>query len=623
VVIGVFLAAVSCAPAPAPTSRAPTLSPARTAIVPVSPSPSAPPTLTSVSATATLASPSPMPASPAATATSKPTSTPVLTPTATPKPSPTPEPPPTPTVTSEPTDLWLGPSDLRIHPDGVSVYSGDLVSFEVYAHHGHDWAAIPVPDVDVEVWLGAPGDGTLVAQDRIAFYGARDAKAWMEWEWDTAGLEGPQFLNVVLDPRDEIKIGDENPENNVIARTVWLLPREDLPEVWAEADWLETSSECCVFHYISGTAAERDIAVLMEAADRATAYAGVRLGESLDDFKLTVFLIDRVLGHGGFADGALIISYLDRNYAGGDLDLVLRHEATHVLDRRFSEVRNTLLAEGLAVYVSGGHYMEEPLDQRVAALLALDRYVPLTELADDFYPSQHEIGYLEAAGFVSYLIDRFGWEAFKAAYADIQPNEQGQAAMLDSALQENLGLTLLQAESDWLAALESLPQPVAQIENLRLTIDFYDTLRRYQREWDPSAYFREAWLPPLEEAERLGVTADFVRHPSTLVNVALETMLSVTESYIEEGDYQEAEKLLNVTGMVLDAGGDLSVEPLAARYFAIVQAIDAAGYEAQRIELDLGSSLASVLATSRHSADTVELSLAMVADGWHIIAWGN
>jgi hypothetical protein len=463
----------------------------------------------------------------------------------------------------------------------------------------------------------------LVAQDRIAFYGARDAKAWMEWAWDTAGLEGPQLLTVVLDPRDEIKTGDENPDNNVITRTVWLLPREDLPVTWAEADWLETSSDCCVFHYISGTAAERDIDFVMEAADRATAYAGMRLGESLDNFKLTVFLIDRVLGHGGFADGALIISYLDRNYAGGDLALVLRHEATHVLDRRFAAVRNTLLAEGLAVYVSGGHYTEEPLDERVAALLALDRYIPLTELADEFYPSQHEIGYLEAAGFVSYLIDRFGWESFKAFYADIRPNDQGQAAMLDSALQDSFSLTLHQAESDWLAALESLPQPVAQMENLRLTIDFYDTLRRYQREWDPSAYFREAWLPPLEEAERLGVTADFLRHPSTLVNVTLEAMFSAAETYIEEGDYQEAEKLLSVTGMVLDAGGDLSFEPLAARYLAIVQAIDAAGYEVQRIKLDLDSSLASVLATSRDSADSVELSLAMAADGWHIIAWGN
>lgn len=564
-----------------------------------------------------------MPASPTATATLKPTSAPVPTPTDTPEPPFTPEPLPTPTATPEPTDLWLGPSDLRIHPDGVSTYSGDLVSFEVYAHHGRDWATIPVPDVDVEVWLGAPGEGALIAQDRIAFYGARDAKAWMEWAWDTAGLEGPQLLNVVLDPRDEIRIGDENPENNVITRTVWLLPREDLAEIWAKADWLETSSECCVFHYISGTAAERDIEVVMEAADRATAYAGMRLGESPDDFKLTLFLIDRVLGHGGFADGALIISYLDRNYAGGDLALVLRHEATHVLDRRFAAVRNTLLAEGLAVYVSGGHYREEPLDERVAALLALDRYIPLTELADEFYPSQHEIGYLEAAGFVSYLIDRFGWESFKAAYADIRPNEHGQAAMLDSALQDSFDLTLLQVESDWLVALESLPKPVAQMENLRLTIDFYDTLRRYQQEWDPSAYFREAWLPPLEEAERLGVTADFVRHPSTLVNVALETMLSAAETYIEEGDYEEAENLLSVTGMVLDAGGDLSVEPLAARYLAIVQAIDAAGYEAQRIELDLDSSLASVLVTSRQSADTVELSLAMVADGWHIIAWGN
>jgi len=522
-----------------------------------------------------------------------------------------------------PNDLWIDSSDVRIHPDGDSYYSGDLISFEVSAHHGYPWTASAVPDVDVEVWLGAPSVGTLVAQDRMAFYGGHDAEAWMEWAWDTTDLRGPQVVSVVLDPDDEIQIGDENPENNVITRTITLQPRADLPATWAEAHWMQTSSECCVFHYISGTASERDMQVLMETADQAVIHAAARLGEALDQFTLHIYLIDRVLGHGGFADGSLIISYLDRLYAGGDLALVFRHEATHILDRRFAEVRTTLLSEGLAVYISGGHYRPEPLDERVAALLALDRYIPLGELADDFYPSQHEIGYLEAAGFVGYLVDRFGWEPFKVFYSDVLPNERGQSAMLDAALQDHFGLSLFQVESDWLAALKSLPAPAAQMANLRLTIDFYDALRRYQREWDPSAHFLDAWLPPLEEAERLGVTADVIRHPSAQVNVTLETMLFAAETSIDEGAYRQAETLLAAINRVLDSAGDLTVDPIAAQYWAIAQVTAAAGYEAQQIELVLDNSLANVLATPDHGADIVELTLVVVAGSWRVTAWGN
>ena len=622
----VVLSAVACR-SPAPPLVEPTVSgasPAPTLVASATPSlaPSASATLIAPTATATeTPSPSPKPPTPTATATPAPTATP--RPTTTPWPSATPRPSATPTATPGPDDLWIEYSDLRIHPDGDLYYSGDLISFEVSAHHGHNWDASAVPDVDVEVWLGAPSEGTLVAQDRLAFYGGQDAEARMEWAWDTTGLTGPQVVSVLLDPGDEIQIGDENLENNVITRTIGLQPREDLPASWAEAHWVQASSECCVFHYISGTASERDIDGLMEIADEATKYAGARLGEAVDQFTLDVYLIDRILGHGGFADGALIISYLDRLYAGGDMALVFRHEATHVLDRRFAEVRTTLLAEGLAVHVSGGHFRENTLDERAAALLALDRYIPLGELADDFYPSQHEIGYLEAAGFVGYLVDRFGWEPFKAFYSDVLPNDEGQAAMLDAALQDHFGLTLLQLESDWLAVLESLPVPTVQLENLRLTIDFYDTLRRYQREWDPSAYFLEVWLPPLEEAERLSVTADMMRHPSALVNVTLETMLHATETWIHKGGYQQAEMLMSAINTALDSAGDLTVDPITAQYAAIVQATAAAGYEAQQIELSLDNNMANVLATPDHGADIVEFTLGLVAGSWRINAWGN
>jgi len=103
-----------------------------------------------------------------------------------------------------------------------------------------------------------------------------------------------------------------------------------------------------------------------------------------------------VLGHGGFATRRSRSPYLDRNYAGSNFGLVLHHEMIHILDGRLGgEYRPSLFVEGLAVYQSGGHFKPEPLMPRAAALLpsetGLGRYIPLAELADNFYLSQHEI----------------------------------------------------------------------------------------------------------------------------------------------------------------------------------------------------------------------------------------
>lgn len=515
------------------------------------------------------------------------------------------------------TDLWLDAADLRIHPDGDAYYSGDLISFQVFAHHGYAWGEAAAPDVDLEIWLGQPESGQLLTEERVLFYGQPQGEAWLEWAWDTTGLTGPQPLTVVLDPDDEIQIGDENPDNNVVTRTLELLPRAELPAQWAAAAWETRSSACCTFHYITGSAAERDIETLLAVADASVAYAGARVGEDTTQVKLDVYLINRVLGHGGFASGALILSYLDRFYPGGALPLVFRHEATHVLDQRFADVRPTLLGEGLAVYVSGGHFREEPLLARAAALLSLDLYIPLPDLADDFYPAQHEIGYLEAGAFVQYLVDRFGWDAFKAFYGDVEQSDAGQAAMMDAALQKHFGLTLEQAEADWLATLRALTPPPDQVADLRLTIDYYDTLRRYQRAWDPSAYFLQAWLPALETAEERGITADFVRHPAAQINVTLETMFVSADQAIDAGDYRQAEQLLAAINAVLDAGGDLSASSLSAEYTALVRAVARAGYQAQQISL--GDGMARVLAARGASSDTVELVLSRQADTWWLM----
>jgi hypothetical protein len=607
-VLTLLLTACSASSTALPTytvASLPTVTPSPTA----SPTPTATPTATA----------SPVPPTATATPTSTPTATATPLP---PTPTATSTPAPTATATPPPGDLWLAPSDLRVHPDGATFYSGDLISFQVYAHHGYEWTSPDPPDVELEIWLGPPDEGQLIAQNTVRFYGRQEGSAWLEWVWDTTGMVGPQTLNVVLDPDDEIQIGDEDPDNNVITRTVDLRPSDELPAVWADARWVQATSACCVFHYITGSAAERDIDELITLADAAIAYAGEQLGEETEQ-KLDVYLIDRVLGHGGYAGEGLILSYLDRFYAGGEWVQVFRHEGTHVLDRAFAEIRPALMTEGLAVYVAGGHFRPDPISERAAALLALDRYIPLAELADDFYPQQHEIGYLEAAGFVSFLVDRFGWDSFKTFYGGMPKDQAGQSAMIDAALQQHFGLTLSQAEADWLVTLQALTPSPTQVTDLRLTIQFYDTVRRYQRDWDPSAYFLDAWLPAPGEAERQGITADLLRHPSERVNVTLETMFVAADRAIDAGAYDQAQTLLDAINRVLDAAGDLKADPLAEQYGALVRATAVAGYEAQQIDLDLEGDVARVLATLEHEAEPVELAFARRAGVWRVTSWGN
>jgi hypothetical protein len=230
---------------------------------------------------------------------------------------------------------------------------------------------------------------------------------------------------------------------------------------------------------------------------------------------------------------------------------------------------------------------------------------------------------LEAAGFVSFLIDRFGWDAFKAFYGDVQPDGEGDAAAIDAALQVHFGFSLTQAEVDWLESLRVLPSLSSQETDLRLTVDFYETVRRYQQAWDPSAYFLEPWWPAPQDAERRGLTADLIRHPARPVNVTLETMFIAADRAIDTKAYAEAETLLAAIDVVLDAGGDLTADPLADQYRALVQATAEAGYEAFQVSLNSEENAARVLASAIEGVDTVELTFASLAGEWKIVVWGD
>ena len=271
--------------------------------------------------------------------------------------SPEPERLPTATVISPalpPLQPWLEmPYAVRIHPDG-KLYVGDQVSFEVLIPPDRIASA-----QKVQVRLGQD-PLKLIAEAPTAPFGIGGRmQATMSWAWDTKGLAaGDYALTFTTEPG-----GDTWTE------TVSLLPQRSLPRAEKEAKWATASSACCTVNYITGTAAERDLPDLLKLADEQAQDAEQRMGVQASD-PITITLLPRLLGQGGFASDTINVSYLDRNYSAGDIGVILHHEIIHILDHRLGgELRPSLLTEGLAVYMTGGHFKEEPLLPRAAALL--------------------------------------------------------------------------------------------------------------------------------------------------------------------------------------------------------------------------------------------------------------
>ena len=550
----------------------------------LSPTPTLPPTAT---ATAT------------ATATEVP---PSLTPTISPSPWPT----STPTLTLTPTATNPG-FTVEFHPDGP-LYTGDQVSITVNTPAGENWDGATL---SVQI---AQADGLVLGPVNFSDWGiARRSQATILWGWDTSGLAAGEYeLSFTITPQEY-----------TFSESVTLQPASAMPPVLAGAHWAESQTECCTIHYITGTAAERDLPALMALMDQQAEHAVQRMGIEFTE-PITVTVMPRLLGHGGFASDEIYVTYLDRNYAANSWEMVVHHEMIHILDGRLGgDLRPSILVEGLAVYQTGGHFKAELLLPRAAALLEehLGWYIPLAELADDFYASQHEIGYLEGGALVQYLVETYGWEAYSNFYRDIHPVEgAGQAAALDAGLQAHFGLTLEQTEQAFLAFLRGQPGVEDWVEDVRLTVDYFDTLRRYQELLDPSAYFRTAWLMDGPSMRARGIVGDYLRHPSQPNNLALEAMfISASDRWVN-GDPQSASQLLDSLNRVLEAveqgrADPLSLDPLAADYLAIATALQASGYELQSIELS--GDTATVLVTAQ-DINLIELQMIQTDNVWQI-----
>lgn len=535
--------------------------------------------------------------------------TPTPIPTATPIPTPTTV---APTATATPAinakrDLYIESSDVLIHPDGA-LYSGDVVSIEAVVHDG---AKMNLKGFMVELYV----DSKLISRERASGHGiGQRLEASFEWAWRTTGLDGAHTIQIVVDPDDKIKIGDEDPTNNTASITVNVQPRSDLPFNELNAKWIKTESECCIFNYIANSPAARDIESLKAQTSDSIAFVEARLGRKRNA-KLVFNFIDRVLGHGGFAGDTITITYMDRDYPAGSFTNVVRHEAAHILGRSLGKERPILIEEGFATYSAGGHFKTEPFAPRVAGLVALDRYIPLSQLADNFYPAQHEIGYLESAGLIEYLVNTYGWEKFVALLGAFQQT-RNESAMLDAGLRFTYNKKLSEIESDYLAYLKTQTDPrwTRDIEN---TIRYYDTVRLYQKKFDPSAYYLSAWTPDIDRAVRDGITADYQRHPRTPRHIAIETMLIEADRGIDSGDYDLAERYFTAINKVLATDGDFTVDPLSADYLEIVKQVLMSGYEPQRITLKDNMAIITVKRSDALSS-LMQLQVTRVNGAWKL-----
>lgn len=497
----------------------------------------------------------------------------------TPTPAPTFTPLPTPTFTPSPvpTPLPVGPG---LELDGVQffpwpLYPGDWVSVSISPRVPGDvtgpltltWT---LDDHDV---LTAPvGIEGLDARLQARFY----------WAWQIPEMTStiPLTFTLLLPP----DTFDPDPADNTLVVSVEPHPSEAFHAPEPETRWVSAELPGVRLYYLTGTAAERDLDVITAEVDAAYAEVSARFGFGAEGDLLDIYLLDRVIGQGGYASWDWVaITYTDRQYTPVNLGLVLRHELTHRLDAALGcHAAPSVVREGLAVYVAGGHYWAGSPVQDAAALRASAYYIPLAQLADDFYTHQHEVSYREAGAFISYIVEHFGWEGLETFCRATLPGEWS-----DSVAQLSAGLLAL-GEADWRAFemtweawLDAQPVPSETPAFLDVELRLMETLRAYQLAYDPSAHFLEGILFSPQDGERWNITADFVRRPRETEPVALELLLVMAQEAISYGVIEAAERPLAAVEDVLAHGFPQS--GLAADVRAIVAAALLQGYEPYRL----------------------------------------
>ena len=512
-------------------------------------------------------------------------------PTSTPRPAPTftPTPRQTPSPTPEP-DPQLRAEDVQLLP--WPLFEGDRLTVDVDPLLPDSVTWTDDADAEPVVVMALPDGETFSAPVRLmGLDGVAQARFYWITELPTdlataATISLPITLTLEL-PDD---VPDADPANNTLVISVPIISREAISPPEPAARWAITDTAGFTMHYLTGSAAERDLEAIIAQADDAYQDVTTRMGES--DDRVDIYLLDRVVGHGGYASSEWVaVSYPDRRYSPLSLSTVLRHELTHRLDDAIGcDGAPSLLREGLAVYLAGGHYRPEPLREKAAALLTATTYVPLATLVENFYTHQHEATYVEAGAMVSYLVETYGWSSlarmcraasdvigddaarWEAALAVLDPPDAGTASDAAGSLE--------QAWQTWLRAPGVRPQDRTLVE---LELQLMDLMRTYQSTYDPAAHFLDAVLFSPAEGERMGIVADFVRRPRTPEAIAMELVLAMAQEAVEQAD-AELLDMLNAELAAALAEGPRDSD-LVSDVLAIAERAQSGGWEPYRLLL--------------------------------------
>ena len=407
--------------------------------------------------------------------------------------------------------------EVRIHPD-QPLEVGDVVSFEVYSGPGEN-----LQGQQLTVSLAESPATVLGSADFNSSAGNR-FRSILQWVWNTKGLNLGQYsLEFTIKPAGVEWL-----------QTIDLQPAPaDNPYQWAVAE-----TDCCNVHYITGTQAEKDLAQLLPEIEDQAQQVESELGHIVAQ-KIDIDLLPRVLGQGGFTADDIYLTYVNSNYTDTNLITVLHHELVHRVDADMGgDYKPLFLVEGLAVYMTGGHYRTEPLAQRCATLLKSGLYIPLTNLIDIFYNWQHEIGYLEAGSLVEYMVNTWGWSAYNSFYRDIHAvSGADDVAAIDHALTAHFGITLRLLDDRFQVYLEGFPINPDLQDDVLLTVQLFDTIRLFQQKRDPAAYFQEVWLPDSNDMRKRGIVADYVPRDGNPQNLTLEMMLNAAGVDWEKGNF--------------------------------------------------------------------------------------
>jgi hypothetical protein len=341
--------------------------------------------------------------------------------------------------------------------------------------------------------------------------------------------------------------------------------------------WGERESAHFRYHFVPGTAAERDLGQLETVAEASLAHISRKL-DLVFEGQMSLYFVPRIFWQGGvtYGDKVQMVSYLDRNYTNIATWTYFTHEGVHALAQDLVEPKEEggpdgVLVEGLAVWASGGHYEREPIDAWAAVIAGSEDYIPLGELrAGPFYDFQHETSYLEAASFVKFLVARYGLDRFKELYAQAT----GDEAHDETLVNQLYGLGYADLEAQWLAYLARLTPSAGQAEAWRFRVRYFELMRRYQSEMEPDARI----LPPDPPTEWTSDTLKiFTRRIDAPANIVLETTLMSAQARLqgrqmtgqEEADPEGAHALLEDVEAALDSGGAL-VRPSLRERLAIL-----------------------------------------------------